>query len=145
MGTDYCAGGIVLGDTGTIALVWSKNSQTWLFPKGRIEPGEDTEAAARREVAEETGLTDLEHLDDLGSFTREGQEGRNSKHVRMFLFAARPGALLAPTKEIERAQWFPLAHVSQTLGSGDHAAWFAPDRAWFASVFQRVRQAVQRD
>jgi 8-oxo-dGTP pyrophosphatase MutT (NUDIX family) len=31
----------------------------WDFPKGELEPGEDPLAAARREVAEETGLTDL--------------------------------------------------------------------------------------
>lgn len=32
----------------------------WDFPKGEVEPGEDPLAAARRELAEETGLT---HLD----------------------------------------------------------------------------------
>lgn len=31
----------------------------WDFPKGEIEPQETALAAARREVAEETGLTDL--------------------------------------------------------------------------------------
>lgn len=31
----------------------------WDFPKGEVEPGEDPLAAARREAAEETGLTDL--------------------------------------------------------------------------------------
>ena len=31
----------------------------WDFPKGELEPGEAPLAAARREVAEETGLTDL--------------------------------------------------------------------------------------
>jgi 8-oxo-dGTP pyrophosphatase MutT (NUDIX family) len=31
----------------------------WDFPKGEIEPGEDPLAAARREVTEESGLTDL--------------------------------------------------------------------------------------
>lgn len=31
----------------------------WDFPKGRVEAGEDPLQAARREVAEETGLTDL--------------------------------------------------------------------------------------
>jgi 8-oxo-dGTP diphosphatase len=29
----------------------------WEFPGGRVEPGEDPEAAARRELAEETGLS----------------------------------------------------------------------------------------
>jgi 8-oxo-dGTP pyrophosphatase MutT (NUDIX family) len=32
----------------------------WDFPKGQIEPGESPLAAARRETAEEAGLTDLE-------------------------------------------------------------------------------------
>ena len=32
----------------------------WDFPKGEVEAGEDTLAAARREVAEEAGIQDLE-------------------------------------------------------------------------------------
>ncbi|EGV19036.1 bis(5'-nucleosyl)-tetraphosphatase [Thiocapsa marina] len=32
----------------------------WDFPKGETEPGEDPLSAARREVAEETGLIDLD-------------------------------------------------------------------------------------
>ena len=34
--------------------------RNWDFPKGMVEAGEDAFAAARREVSEETGLTDLE-------------------------------------------------------------------------------------
>ena len=33
--------------------------RNWGFPKGHLEPGEEPEAAAIREVAEETGLNDL--------------------------------------------------------------------------------------
>ena len=46
--------------------------QNWDFPKGLIEPGETELDAARRECAEETGLTDLDfpfgdaHKDTLG-------------------------------------------------------------------------------
>ena len=32
----------------------------WDCPKGMVEPGEDPLATARREVAEETGIEDLE-------------------------------------------------------------------------------------
>lgn len=145
MEIEYCAGGIVLGDHGTIALVWSKNSQSWLFPKGRIDEDEDTETAARREVAEETGLTDVEYIDDLGTFERPGSDGKPSKIIHMYLFAARPHAVLAPTLEIEKAQWTPLPHVLNVLGEGEQSRWFMADRAWFVSVFERVRQAVQRD
>ena len=34
--------------------------RNWDFPKGMVEAGEEPFAAARREVTEETGLTDLE-------------------------------------------------------------------------------------
>jgi bis(5'-nucleosidyl)-tetraphosphatase len=33
--------------------------RNWDFPKGLVEPGETPLAAARREVTEETGITDL--------------------------------------------------------------------------------------
>ena len=33
--------------------------RNWDFPKGMVEPGETPLAAARREVAEESGITDL--------------------------------------------------------------------------------------
>lgn len=146
---EECAGGIVLGDHGTIALVKSGNSQTWLFPKGRIEPGESDEEAARREIMEETGITDLEYIDDLGSFHRphdpHGGVMRPGKHIRMFLFAAAPHSTLAPTKEIEEAQWVSLSNIMTVLGQGERPERFAADRAWFTTVFERVRQAVQRD
>lgn len=142
MERERCAGGIVIGDSGTIALVWSKNSQCWLFPKGRIDPGEDAEAAARREIAEETGLHAIEYLDSLGSFVRPGS-GRPDKEIHMFLYGAAPHSTLSPSLEIEKAQWTALPHVLSILGGG--AAHFAPDRAWFVSVFERVRQALQRD
>jgi len=39
--------------------------KNWDFPKGEIEPGEDPFEAAKREVAEETGLTNLKFYDDF--------------------------------------------------------------------------------
>lgn len=144
--TETCAGGIVLGEGGNVALVWSARSQAWLFPKGRTEPGETDEEAARREIAEETGLTDLEYLDDLGTFLRPG-DGVADKSIHMFLYAAPQGAMLAEGdgREIERTTWMPLMHVARELGTGEHERWFAPDRAWFASVYDRVREAITRD
>jgi 8-oxo-dGTP diphosphatase len=142
------AGGIVLGDGGTVAMVFSKNSHSWLLPKGHIEEGESDEEAARREIAEETGLTNLEYLDDLGEFTRprvnvDGQ-GDEEKTIHMFLFAAQPGAKLAPTLEIENAAWVPYRELPERLGE-PHLDWFTKDRAWLAGVFDRVQEAIQRD
>ncbi len=145
--TERCAGGIVLGDSGTLAMVWSKNSQAWLFPKGRTEEGETDEETARREITEETGLETLEYLDDLGTFVRPGTGGAATKEVHMYLFAAEPHAELTAHygEEIERTCWMSFGRVAQELGAGENEKWFVADRAWFASVFDRVREAIQRD
>ncbi|MBP7741462.1 MAG: NUDIX domain-containing protein [Candidatus Pacebacteria bacterium] len=138
------SGGIVLGDAGTVALVRNRKETLWFFPKGHVESGETNEQAARREIEEETGLSGLELIDDLGSYTRygilpDGTDNLNSlKEIHMYLFAAPVHAALSPTMEIEEACWMPLSRVAENLES-------AKDKAWFSSVFQRVRHAVQRD
>lgn len=139
------AGGIVLGDRAEVVMVRHKNGMgTWFFPKGRVEPDEDEEATARREIEEETGLSDLEFLDDLGTYERyhmnpEGEIERSEiKEIHMFLYAAKPRAALAPTLEIAEARWVPISHVARECGS-------IRDRAWFASVFDRIKGAVERD
>jgi len=138
------SGGIVLGESGTVALVRNRKETLWFFPKGHLEDGESNEEAARREIEEETGLTHLELIDDLGSYTRYGilPDGRDNlesfKEIHMYLFAAPQHAELAPSMEIAEACWMSLSQVAENLES-------AKDKAWFSSVFQRVRQAVQRD
>lgn len=137
------AGGIVLGDSGTIAMV-SRRSGQWLFPKGHIDEGEDDETAARREIAEETGLTNLELIDDLGTYERYAirKDGTDDltrlKSIHMFLFAAQPHSTLTSTLEIEEARWVSLSKIIEEIGN-------AKDKAWFISVFERVRHAIQRD
>ena len=145
---DNTAGGIVIGDGGAIAMVLSKNSSAWLFPKGHIEDGETDEEAAIREIQEETGLTGLEYIDDLGFFMRPAVHGASSsfseKSIHMFLFLAPPHSKLVPSMEITDARWVPFREVADVLGT-PHTDWFIRDRAWFANVFDRVRQAIQRD
>jgi 8-oxo-dGTP pyrophosphatase MutT (NUDIX family) len=138
------AGGIVLGDSGTIAMVRHEGSDVWLFPKGTIKEGEADEQAARREIEEEAGLTDLELIDDLGTYTRHpiNPDGSDDfgeiKEIHMYLFAATPHATLAPTLEIEEARWVSFSRLINEIGN-------AKDKAWFTTVFERVRHAIQRD
>lgn len=139
-----CAGGIVLGDSGTVALVRNRIETLWFFPKGHADEGETDEETARREIQEETGLTNLELIDDLGSYERPRilPSGENSKeemkHIHMFLFAAPMHVDIHGANEIAEAAWIPLPHIVDSLEN-------AKDRTWFTSVFQRIRQAIQRD
>jgi len=53
------AGGIVwrLGELGIeVVIVHRPKYSDWTFPKGKLDPGESDEAAAHREVLEETGF-----------------------------------------------------------------------------------------
>ncbi len=55
------AGGVVfrVDDGLPLYLLIRDSYQNWGFPKGHLEEGEVAEAAALREVSEETGLSDL--------------------------------------------------------------------------------------
>ena len=137
------AGGIVIDERGRVALVKRRPGTDWFFPKGGVEAGEAPEDAARREIEEETGLTELEYLDDLGSYERPGikKEGTYDDEVKvihMYLFAAPRDREVEPRNEILDAAWIPFRKVAESLED-------AKDRAWFTTVYERVREAVQLD
>ena len=141
----YSTGGIVLSERGEVALVRHRISNgAWLFPKGHPEEGEDDETAARREIQEEAGLTDLEYIADLGSYERhhllpDGTEDPGEiKTIQMYLFSAPSGSIPSPSAEMDGARWVPLSHTGSEVGN-------VADQAWFARVYERVREAVQRD
>ena len=51
------AGGVVRDSEGHV--LWIQRNGKWDLPKGKLEPGEQLEEAAVREVEEETGISDL--------------------------------------------------------------------------------------
>ena len=46
-------------------LVYSKRNNEWGFPKGHIEPNETEIETAKREIKEETGITNLTFVKDF--------------------------------------------------------------------------------
>ncbi len=46
-------------------LLRNARHRTWGFPKGHLEPGESAEGAARRELAEETGIESIQAIDGI--------------------------------------------------------------------------------
>ena len=58
--------GVLVTDRVCVLIGHATRSPRWDIPKGLAEPGEAPEAAARRELGEETGLTPPLDLEPLG-------------------------------------------------------------------------------
>ena len=66
-----------------IRLLVLRAYNNWDFPKGLVENAEDMLAAAKREVAEETGLTDVDY--PFGEEFKETLPYANNKVARYYL------------------------------------------------------------
>ena len=60
------AGGVIMDPGNRVLLLRRRQEGTWVLPKGRVEPGESLRQTALREVEEETGLSDLRILREIG-------------------------------------------------------------------------------
>jgi 8-oxo-dGTP pyrophosphatase MutT (NUDIX family) len=113
--SEVSAGGVVYRREGGIIQIalaarrTRKGDLVWGLPKGGIDEGETQEAAALREVCEETGL-DAEIEGDLGEiryfYVWEGVRVR--KAVHFYLMRATGGDITAHDDEMEDVRWFPL-------------------------------------
>lgn len=82
------------------------------MPKGHVQRGETAEAAAEREVAEETGLSGKVqcHLATIEYWFRAGST-RVHKYVDMFLLTYLAGEIVPQIAEVDDARWFPLVEA----------------------------------
>jgi predicted NUDIX family NTP pyrophosphohydrolase len=105
--------------------LWVKKDRGhWTIPKGEIEPGEEAQAVALREFAEETG-----HAPPDGPFCEVG-EIRQKSGKRVLGWAAEgdldPAAAYSNSYEME---WPPGSGRIQSFPEIDRVEWFGMDEA----------------
>ena len=100
-----------------------KDDGAWGIPKGEYEPGEDALAAARREMAEETGLRPDGPFVPLGAFRQSA-----SKTVDVWALEgqADPARIESNTFQME---WPPRSGRVQEFPEVDRAGWFTSEAA----------------
>jgi 8-oxo-dGTP pyrophosphatase MutT (NUDIX family) len=111
--TRPAAGGVVVrvqDNKVLCALIREGNWSKYVLPKGGIDPGEDEETAARREIEEEAGLSQLVLLQKLGICERLAFEKTHWSLTHFFLFAATQEAVtpLDAAHHLQPCEWFPL-------------------------------------
>jgi 8-oxo-dGTP pyrophosphatase MutT (NUDIX family) len=117
---ELSAGGAVVHRSQVIVVVPVKRDAhrrpVLALPKGHLDEGETAEAAAIREVTEETGVN-AELIDKLGDveYTYERRGRRRAKRVAFYLFEYRSGSLEDHDQEIEDARWMPLEEAARAL------------------------------
>jgi 8-oxo-dGTP diphosphatase len=110
------AGGVVWRRTAKgvikVLVVHRPAYQDWSLPKGKLEPGERPLDAARREVAEETGLR-CEAGPELPETRYVDRKGRR-KRVRYWAMQ-RTGGSFRPSQEVDQVRWVALDDLPVVL------------------------------
>ena len=121
--TQISAGGAVLrnGPAGLEVVAISTGSPPrWQLPKGLIEKDEKPEAAALREVREETGIeARIESLVDKVEYwyqaQNRGERVRYHKFVYFYLMWYVSGDVVDHDAEVNEARWIPAEKAATTL------------------------------
>lgn len=141
MNRTVAGGGVVLGPNKKV-LVVNQNGNSWSLPKGHVDPGEDKLQAATREIKEESGISFVTMLKELGSYERHriGKDTKTEdttelKEITIYLFTT-PQEDLSPTDPHNpEARWIDPNKVSELLTH-------PKDKEFFESILPQIKAII---
>lgn len=117
-----CGASVIVIRDGRLLLQKRADNGTWGYHGGCLEPGENPEEAARRELFEETGLK-ARSMQLFGTFSGPDQHFvyPNGDEVyvvdTVFLCREFDGEPRADHSEVADLKWFPIVKLPENLGS----------------------------
>ena len=106
---------VILNDNNEFLILqfWENHNNKWHFPGGRLNEGDQSIEALKREVKEETGLDFNAHFLD---YFDEILPQHGVHNVVLVFWGAATGAFKANTAEVSEMDWFPLSSaIDQVL------------------------------
>lgn len=144
MAHTYVAGGVVLNKKGEV-LVVNQHGLSWSLPKGHVEEEEDELNAAKREIFEETGISDLTVIKKLGSYDRAKialdvtkEDKLEKRTITLFLFATSQITLSPRDPENPEARWVPREEVVEYLTH-------RKDKYFFKSIIPEIDELFPKN
>lgn len=136
---EYSSGGAVImfrDGAPLVAMIATRGRTRWGLPKGAVSEGETSEAAALREVLEETGLQAeiVKPLDTIEYFFRAG-DTLIKKRVDFYLMAHTGGTLTPQLTEVDDVEWVPLSE-------GIERASFESERKLLEDALQEIERSA---
>lgn len=116
------ADNVIIADEEILLIKRKSNpyAEYWTLPGGFVEPGETTEQAARRELAEETGLKTNADMKFIGKFDKPNRDPR-MRNVWSFAYLARvPKESVVARDDASEARWVSIGELKNLRLAFDH-------------------------
>lgn len=132
---ELAAGAVVVDSKARRYLILHEPAEArWCFPKGHVDPGETLFETARREVAEESGLNDLDIREELGEVAYrfyQPTRDRNVFKTAVYFLAFTVDTKTTLESTFDEARW-ETAHDAAKLLK------YETDRRMLAAAVARV-------
>ena len=134
------AGGVVINQESQVLLVNQRGS-SWSLPKGHVDPGEEPLAAAKREILEETGISELKLIETLGAYGRYkigqnvAEDKTEWKVLLFFLFKTTQKTLKPQDPHNPEARWVQPDRVESLLTH-------SKDKTFFRSILSQINESA---